>query len=135
MCNLAPQKVCWISQFPTSIMVQYVVHGSSTVTCVLIDKGYTVKLILGQRMSLGLQSPRWDSGLRTQGYGFPDSAHTLRDLSVVGNLAVVDLLTLVIFNQNCVDIIESTNRNCAYNPLIDTAFLNSVLQLFSYPFQ
>ena len=38
-----------------------------------------------------------------------------------------------IFNRNCVNIIESTNRNCPYNPLIDAVFLNGVLQLFSSP--
>ena len=74
MCNLAPQKITWISQFPTNATVQYVVHRNSTVTCVLIDKRYTLTRILAQRKSLRLHSPHRPAfgfrlGLRTQDSG------------------------------------------------------------------
>jgi len=59
-CNPAPQNTCWKTQFPgaaTSATVQYVLHGKSTVTCVLIDKEYTGKLILGSVRAWAPESP------------------------------------------------------------------------------
>ena len=86
----------------------------------------------GQSSGLGIR----DSGFGTQDYGFPDST----TYSVLGSNYRGPRRPFLPFHgyfgggrpfrrqeYSIEYIIESTNRNCAYNPLINTVFLKGVL--------